>query len=102
MRENVIGWAQMSPIQKAECREAVIDRMLALMAEAQNAGCGLVVFPELCLTTFFPRWYFEEQSDVDFWFEKPPDQIDVTSYSFNGTTIDMSGLPNFRYHIKRY
>ena len=70
MREIVIGGAQMGPIQKAECREAVIDRMLALMAEAQNAGCGLVVFPELCLTTFFPRWYFEEQSDVDFWFEK--------------------------------
>ena len=39
---------------------------------------------------------------IDFWFEKPPDQIEVTSYSFNGTTIDMSGLPNFRYHIKRY
>ena len=70
MREIVIGGAQMGPIQKTECREAVIDRMLALMAEAQNAGCGLVVFPELCLTTFFPRWYFEEQSDVDFWFEK--------------------------------
>ena len=70
MREIVIGGAQMGPIQKAECREAVIDRMLTLMAEAQNAGCGLVVFPELCLTTFFPRWYFEEQSDVDFWFEK--------------------------------
>ncbi len=70
MREIVIGGAQMGPIQKTECREAVVDRMLALMTEAQNAGCGLVVFPELCLTTFFPRWYFEEQTDVDFWFEK--------------------------------
>ena len=39
---------------------------------------------------------------IDFWFEKPPDQIEVTSYSYNGTTIDMSGLPNFRYYIKRY
>ena len=39
---------------------------------------------------------------IDFWFVKPPNEIEVTNYSFNGTTIDMSGLPNFRYHIKRY
>jgi predicted amidohydrolase len=28
------------------------------------------VYPELCLTTFFPRWYFEKQSEIDVWFEK--------------------------------
>ena len=70
MREIVLGGAQMGPIQKDEPREAVVDRMIVLMEEAHIAGCNLVVYPELCLTTFFPRWYFEEQSEIDFWFER--------------------------------
>jgi predicted amidohydrolase len=69
MREIVIGGAQMGPIQKAESREAVVARMLALLEEAGRAGCGLVVFPELALTTFFPRWWMEDEAEVDFWFE---------------------------------
>jgi len=69
MREIVIGGAQMGPIQRADTREAVVSRMIALLDEASKAGCNLVVFPELCLTTFFPRWYFEDQSEVDSWFE---------------------------------
>ena len=47
MREIVIGGAQMGPIQKTEPREAVVERMLALMEEAHSAGCDLVVYPEL-------------------------------------------------------
>ncbi len=70
MREIVIGGAQMGPIQKSDSREAVVERMLALLAEAQGAGCDLVVFPELCLTTFFPRWYMDDQAEVDDWFER--------------------------------
>jgi len=30
------------------------------MKEASNQGCQLVVFPELALTTFFPRWYLDD------------------------------------------
>jgi predicted amidohydrolase len=69
MREVVIGGAQMGAIQKADSREAVVERMLALLADAAKAGCDLVVFPELALTTFFPRWWMEDQSEVDKWFE---------------------------------
>ena len=69
MREIVIGAAQMGAIQKADSREAVVERMLNLLAQAKGAGCNLVVFPELCLTTFFPRWYMEDQAEVDGWFE---------------------------------
>lgn len=69
MREIVIGAAQMGPIQKADSREAVVKRMLALLEQAAGKGCDLVVFPELCLTTFFPRWYMEDQAEVDTWFE---------------------------------
>ena len=28
-------------------------------------GCQLVVFPELALTTFFPRWYMEDPAELD-------------------------------------
>jgi len=69
MREIVIGGAQMGPIQRTDTREHVVSRMLALLDEAKSAGCNLVVFPELCLTTFFPRWYVEDQAEVDSWFE---------------------------------
>lgn len=68
MREIVIGGAQMGPIQKADSRETVVARMLALLDQAIAAKCDLVVFPELTLTTFFPRWLMED-GEVDSWFE---------------------------------
>jgi predicted amidohydrolase len=70
MREIVIGGAQMGPIQRADSREAVVRRMIALLEQAHEKGCTLVVFPELALTTFFPRWMMEDWSEVDRWFER--------------------------------
>ncbi len=69
MRNIVVGGAQMGPIQKADTRVQVIERMIVLLDEAKANGCSLVVFPELALTTFFPRWYLEDQEDVDKYFE---------------------------------
>jgi len=68
-RVLTVGAAQLGPIQRAEGRAAVVARMLALMHRAHDKGCDLVVFPELALTTFFPRWYMEDQAEVDTWFE---------------------------------
>ncbi len=65
-----VGGAQMGPIQKAENREAVVARMLKLMDQALAEGCDLVVYPELTLTTFFPRWYPEDAAEMDQWFER--------------------------------
>jgi predicted amidohydrolase len=70
MRVITVGAAQMGPIQKAESRQAVVARMLALMDEAKAQGCDLIVYPELALTTFFPRWYIEDQAEIDQWFER--------------------------------
>ena len=56
MRILTVAAAQMGPIQKAEPRQAVVARMLALMDEAKAARADLIVYPELALTTFFPRW----------------------------------------------
>ena len=64
-----VGAAQMGPIQRADTRSAVVARMVALMQQAAGNGCDLVAFPELTLTTFFPRWYMEDQAQVDAFFE---------------------------------
>lgn len=69
MRNITIGAAQMGGIQKAETRSDVVARMMALLEQAVGKGCDLVVFPELCLTTFFPRWYYEDQAEIDRWYE---------------------------------
>ena len=69
MRILNVAAAQMGPIQKSESREAVVKRMLALFAEAKAKRADLIVYPELTLTTFFPRYFMEEQKEVDRWFE---------------------------------
>ena len=65
-----IGGAQMGPIQRADSRQVVVRRMLDLLDQAKSEKCGLVVYPELALTTFFPRWYLTEQAAIDAWFER--------------------------------
>jgi predicted amidohydrolase len=65
-----IAAAQMGPIQKADSRAAVIARMCALLEQAHAGGADFVVFPELALTTFFPRWFYDDVSDTDRWFER--------------------------------
>jgi N-carbamoyl-D-amino-acid hydrolase len=70
MRVVNVAAAQMGPIQRADSRQSVITRMLALMDEAKAKGTDLIVYPELALTTFFPRWYMEDQAEVDTWFEQ--------------------------------
>ena len=64
-----VAAAQLGPIGLSESRAQVVVRLLALMRGASRHGCDLVVFPELALTTFFPRWYFEDQADIDRFFE---------------------------------
>jgi predicted amidohydrolase len=65
-----VGAAQMGPIQRSENRETVVRRMLGLLERARAQKCTLVVYPELTLTTFFPRWYMTDQREVDSWFER--------------------------------
>jgi predicted amidohydrolase len=64
-----IGAAQLGPISKDESRKEVVERLVALLTDAASKGVELVVFPELALTTFFPRWYTEEVSGHDHYYE---------------------------------
>ena len=68
-RSLPLAVAQLGPIARDEPRASAVKRMIALLHKANDAGSKLVVFPELALTTFFPRWYFEDQADVDAFFE---------------------------------
>lgn len=69
MRNVTVGAAQMGAIQKADSRESVVARMMALLDQAADRNCNFVVYPELTLTTFFPRWYYEDNAEADQWFE---------------------------------
>ncbi|MGA1318901.1 MAG: nitrilase-related carbon-nitrogen hydrolase, partial [Rubrivivax sp.] len=69
-RVVTVGAAQLGPIARSESRAQVVARMLALMRQAHAHGCNLVVFPELALTTFFPRWYLEDPAELDAFYER--------------------------------
>ncbi|HET6468208.1 MAG TPA: N-carbamoyl-D-amino-acid hydrolase [Geminicoccaceae bacterium] len=69
-RTVTVGGAQLGPIGRAETRREVVGRLLALMRRAGERGCDLVVYPELALTTFFPRWLIEDEAELDPYFER--------------------------------
>ncbi|MFO1036896.1 MAG: N-carbamoyl-D-amino-acid hydrolase [Geminicoccaceae bacterium] len=71
-RKLIVGAAQMGPIARNESRTSAVSRMLALMREAKARGCRLVVFPELTLTTFFPRWWLPEAEQLAFFEGEMP------------------------------
>ena len=64
-----VGAAQMGPIQKDHTRAEVVERLIALLRQGHTAGCDLVVFPELALTTFFPRWFVDDITEAHHWYE---------------------------------
>ena len=68
-REITIAAAQMGPIQRGDSRESAVARMIHLLRDAKRHGVELVVFPELALTTFFPRWIVEDITAADHWYE---------------------------------
>ena len=65
-----VGGAQLGPIARNESRGSVVQRMLALLREAKERGCGLVVYPELALTSFFPRWHIENEEELNGFYER--------------------------------
>jgi predicted amidohydrolase len=64
-RKLKIAAAQLGPLNKADSRAAAVKRLVELLREANGMGAKFVVFPELAFTTFFPRWWTEDQAEVD-------------------------------------
>ena len=63
-----LGAAQLGPIAKDESKAQVVDRLIALLHDAAEQAIELLVFPELALTTFFPRWHVEDLSEVEHYY----------------------------------
>ena len=64
-----VAAAQLGPVQRQDDRTSVVQRLIGLLREAHSHKAELVVFPELALTTFFPRWFAEDISTADHWYE---------------------------------
>lgn len=64
-----IAVAQMGPVQRTDSRPVVVERLIALLHTAHARGARWVVFPELALTTFFPRWDFKDRAEIDAFYE---------------------------------
>lgn len=65
-----VAAAQLGPIARTDTRAQVVKRLIELLQQAHAMGCTLVVFPELALTTFFPRWYFASSNELDAFYER--------------------------------
>jgi predicted amidohydrolase len=64
-----VAAAQLGPIQRTDDRQSVVKRLIELLRNAHSLKAELVVFPELALTTFFPRWFVEDISQANHWYE---------------------------------
>ncbi len=69
-RHLTVAAAQMGPVQKHHTRSDIVDRLVAMLHRAHSMGAELVVYPELALTTFFPRWFVDDITQADHWYER--------------------------------
>ena len=65
-----IGAAQMAGISRNDPKEHAVDRLILQIRNAHAEGCDVVVFPELTLTTYFARWFIEDEDDLDSFYER--------------------------------
>lgn len=72
-----VAAAQLGPIARAESRAEVVERLVALLHQAHSFGADLVVYPEMALTTFFPRWVFDDPNEADAFCEAAMPNPDV-------------------------
>jgi predicted amidohydrolase len=68
-RELTVAAAQMGPVARHEPRADVVERLITMLRSGAEQGAELVVFPELALTTFFPRWWIEDDAELASYFE---------------------------------
>jgi len=68
-RYLTLGVCQTGPIPRSASRAETVGRLVHLMERAASAGAEIAVFPELALTTFFPRWSLDDPSEIDTFYE---------------------------------
>lgn len=73
LRKITVAAAQIGAINRDAPKSETVPRLLALLREAGQKNVKLVVFPEVALTTFFPRHLFTSQEELDKFFEHGED-----------------------------
>ncbi len=68
-RKIILAVGQQGPIARADTRQQVVARLVDMLKQAAARSADFIVFPELALTTFFPRWYFTDEAELDFFYE---------------------------------
>lgn len=69
-RKFVLAVAQVGGINLSDSRESVVKRLIEMLRESHARGAKFVVFPELTLTTFFPRYWAPMEEVINKYFEK--------------------------------
>jgi len=74
-RSITVAAAQMGPNNEGTSRELIVERMLALLERAIGDRVELIVYPEMALTTYFPK---RIRPDFDQFFETevPPKSLE--------------------------
>ena len=74
-REVKVAAAQLGPINEGTSRDEVVERMLALLERAIAERVELIAYPEMALTTYFPK---KIRDDYDQFFENevPPKALE--------------------------
>ena len=72
-----LGAAQLGPIAKDESKTDVVERLIALLHDADEQAIELLVYPELALTTFFPRWWTEDPAEFDHYYHSAMPDLDT-------------------------
>ena len=60
-------------------------------------GARFVVFPELALTTFFPRWWMTDQAEIDRFFEREmpsPETRPLFDLARSSASASTSAMPS--------
>ncbi|MCJ1477818.1 hypothetical protein MMC13_006491 [Lambiella insularis] len=68
-----VAAAQVGPVHLSSDRSHTVQRMITLLKDAAARKAQLVLFPELSITTFFPRFLFEDENKLETFFEHGED-----------------------------
>jgi len=70
-----VAAAQMGPNNEGTSREEIVERMIALLDQARGDQVELIAYPEMALTTYFPK---RVRPDYDQFFETevPPKALE--------------------------
>ncbi len=69
-RHLTLAACQTGPVQRAAPRAETVGRLIHLLETAAAYGADLAIFPEMALTTFFPRWALDDEKEIAAFYEE--------------------------------